>query len=86
MAIKGSAGVTSIESSVAGLTVRSVDPVTPEKAAEIVVLPPFRAEARPRLPATFEIVYGHAWKPDQPARSAVDAPAVIRFERPAPRR
>jgi malonyl-CoA O-methyltransferase len=39
-----------------------------------------------RLPATFEIVYGHAWKPEQPSRNAADAPAVIRFERPGGRR
>jgi malonyl-CoA O-methyltransferase len=39
-----------------------------------------------RLPATFEIVYGHAWKPEQPSRTAADAPAVIRFERSVPRR
>jgi malonyl-CoA O-methyltransferase len=39
-----------------------------------------------RLPATFEIVYGHAWKPEQgrPGRKpgmTADGRAVIRFER-----
>ncbi len=32
-----------------------------------------------RLPATFEIVYGHAWKPDQPPRVTQDGRSVIRF-------
>jgi malonyl-CoA O-methyltransferase len=37
-----------------------------------------------RLPATFEIVYGHAWKPEQPVRRpgvTSDGRAVIRFDR-----
>jgi malonyl-CoA O-methyltransferase len=34
-----------------------------------------------RLPATFEIVYGHAWKPDQPSRAS-DGRAVVRFHPP----
>lgn len=33
-----------------------------------------------RLPATFEIVYGHAWKP-QP-RVTTDGRAIVRFDRP----
>lgn len=32
-----------------------------------------------RVPATFEIVYGHAWKPEQPAYARPDGSAVIRF-------
>jgi malonyl-CoA O-methyltransferase len=39
----------------------------------------FRAEGR--LPLTCEIVYGHAWKPEQGARLALDGRAVVRFER-----
>lgn len=39
----------------------------------------FRAEGR--LPVTCEIVYGHAWKPEQGARLAPDGRAVVRFER-----
>jgi malonyl-CoA O-methyltransferase len=39
----------------------------------------FRAEGR--LPLTCEIVYGHAWKPEQGARLAPDGRAVVRFER-----
>jgi malonyl-CoA O-methyltransferase len=39
----------------------------------------FRADGR--LPLTFEIVYGHAWKPDRGARLALDGRAVVRFER-----
>jgi len=34
-----------------------------------------------RLPATIEVVYGHAWKPEQP-RNSGDGRAVVRFERP----
>lgn len=34
-----------------------------------------------RLPLTFEIVFGHAWKPEHPRRVA-DGRAVIRVERP----
>ena len=37
-----------------------------------------------RLPATFEVVYGHAWKP-QP-RATVDGRRIIRFDAGAPRR
>jgi malonyl-CoA O-methyltransferase len=32
-----------------------------------------------RLPATFEIVYGHAWKPEQAALRAQDGRAIVRF-------
>jgi malonyl-CoA O-methyltransferase len=40
-----------------------------------------------RLPATFEVVYGHAWKPEleKPGRkpgASTDGRAVIRFKRP----
>jgi len=33
-----------------------------------------------RLPATFEVVYGHAWKPEP--RVAADGRAIVRFARP----
>jgi malonyl-CoA O-methyltransferase len=33
-----------------------------------------------RLPASFEIVYGHAWKPEQPRRTA-DGLDVVRIQR-----
>jgi malonyl-CoA O-methyltransferase len=36
-----------------------------------------------RLPATFEIVYGHAWKPAP--RIAADGRAIVRFQKPPPR-
>ncbi len=39
----------------------------------------FRTEGR--LPVTCEIVYGHAWKPEQGPRLAADGRAVMRFER-----
>lgn len=32
-----------------------------------------------RLPATFEVVYGHAWKPEAP-RTTEDGRAIVRFE------
>ena len=32
-----------------------------------------------RLPATFEIVYGHAWKPQQGPRVSADGRAVVQF-------
>ena len=35
-----------------------------------------------RLPATFEVVYGHAWKPEQGPRVTADGRAVIRVELP----
>jgi malonyl-CoA O-methyltransferase len=35
-----------------------------------------------RLPATFEVVYGHAWKPEQGPRVTADGSAVIRFDVP----
>lgn len=37
-----------------------------------------------RVPATFEIVYGHAWKSEQPPRLSAQGHAVIRFT-PRPR-
>jgi malonyl-CoA O-methyltransferase len=36
-----------------------------------------------RLPVTYEVVYGHAWKPA--AARAADGRAIVRFERRAPR-
>ncbi len=36
-----------------------------------------------RLPATFEIIQGHAWK--APARTAADGRAIVRFESRTPR-
>ena len=43
----------------------------------------FRREGR--LPATLEVVYGHAWKPEQGPRVTADGRAVIRFD-PSARR
>ena len=40
----------------------------------------FREEAL--LPATFEVVYGHAWKPEHAERSASSDQAVIRLDFP----
>jgi malonyl-CoA O-methyltransferase len=31
------------------------------------------------LPATFEIVYGHAWKPEQSPRKSADGSAIVQF-------
>ena len=39
-----------------------------------------------RLPATFEIVYGHAWKPEQGPRVTADGHAVIRVDMPRNKR
>jgi malonyl-CoA O-methyltransferase len=39
-----------------------------------------------RLPATFEIVYGHAWKPQQGPRVTADGRAVIRVDMPRSKR
>jgi malonyl-CoA O-methyltransferase len=39
-----------------------------------------------RLPATFEIVYGHAWKPEQGPRVSADGRAVIRVDMPRSKR
>jgi malonyl-CoA O-methyltransferase len=39
-----------------------------------------------RLPATFEIVYGHAWKPEQGPRVTADGRAVVRVEMPRSKR
>ena len=50
-------------------------------ARMLAALERFRREGR--LPATFEIVYGHAWKPEP--RFTADGRAIVRFERP-PRR
>jgi malonyl-CoA O-methyltransferase len=33
-----------------------------------------------RVPATFEVVYGHAWRPDAP-RSTADGRAIVQFHR-----
>jgi len=41
-----------------------------------------RSEAR--LAITFEVVYGHAWKPLAPSRAS-DGRAIVRFERQRPR-
>jgi malonyl-CoA O-methyltransferase len=43
----------------------------------------FRREGR--LPATLEVVYGHAWKPEQGPRVTADGRAVVRFD-PSARR
>jgi malonyl-CoA O-methyltransferase len=37
-----------------------------------------------RVPATFEVIYGHAWRPEAP-RTAADGRAVVTFHRPSPR-
>ncbi|MEO8626733.1 MAG: malonyl-ACP O-methyltransferase BioC [Betaproteobacteria bacterium] len=37
--------------------------------------------ANGRLPATFEIVYGHAWKLDRPARTTSDGHAIVQWDR-----
>jgi len=47
----------------------------------LAALEQFRRDGR--LPATFEIVYGHAWKPEP--RFAADGRAIVHFDRP-PRR
>src|SRR5689334_5831279 len=44
----------------------------------LAALEAFRREGR--LPATFEVVYGHAWKPEP--RVADDGRAIVRFDRP----
>ena len=44
----------------------------------LAALERFRVDLR--VPASFEIVYGHAWKPE--ARFAADGRAIVRFERP----
>jgi malonyl-CoA O-methyltransferase len=41
----------------------------------LAALEKFRREKR--LPATFEVVYGHAWKPEP--RTADDGRAIVRF-------
>jgi malonyl-CoA O-methyltransferase len=47
-------------------------------ARMLAALEQFRRDGR--LPATWEIVYGHAWKPEP--RFASDGRAIVRFERP----
>ena len=48
----------------------------------LAALEQFRREGR--LPATYEVVYGHAWKPEP--RFTADGSAIVRFERlPGPR-
>ena len=37
-----------------------------------------------RVPATFEVIYGHAWRPESP-RTAADGRAVVEFHRRPPR-
>jgi malonyl-CoA O-methyltransferase len=40
-----------------------------------------RAQARgDRIPATFEVVYGHAWKGKSPGQAAAGEPAVVRLD------
>jgi malonyl-CoA O-methyltransferase len=48
-------------------------------ARALAALESFRVNGR--LPASFEIVYGHAWKPEP--RVAADGRAIVRFGRPA---
>jgi malonyl-CoA O-methyltransferase len=43
----------------------------------LIALEAFRRDGR--LPATYEVVYGHAWKPEP--RFADDGRAIVRFER-----
>jgi malonyl-CoA O-methyltransferase len=45
----------------------------------LAALEEFRRDGR--LPASFEIIYGHAWKPE--ARIADDGRAIVRFDRVA---
>jgi len=47
-------------------------------ARMLAALEAFRRDGR--LPATFEVVYGHAWKPEP--RVTEDGRAIVRFERP----
>src|SRR5262245_58023620 len=65
LAREGAVGVTSIELSVAAVTVRAVDPVTPPKAADRVAAPGATAVARPWVPAAFETVAIEASELDQ---------------------
>jgi malonyl-CoA O-methyltransferase len=41
----------------------------------------FRSDGR--LPASFEVVYGHAWKPEP--RLVADGRTIVRFDRSARR-
>jgi hypothetical protein len=54
--MEGAAGVTASDTRVAGVTVRSVEPVFPPKSAEMVVVPTPAALAFPLLPAALEMV------------------------------
>jgi len=45
---------------------------------------PFRSEGR--LPATYEVIYAHAWKPLVPRRHDPQAPQPLRFHPPRPGR
>jgi malonyl-CoA O-methyltransferase len=47
----------------------------------LAALEAFRRDGR--LPASFEVIYGHAWKPAP--RIAADGRAIVRFERQRPR-
>ena len=47
-------------------------------ARMLAALERFRRDGR--LPATFEVVYGHAWKPEP--RFTADGRAIVRFDRP----
>jgi len=38
-------------------------------------------EGKGKLPATFEVVYGHAWKPLSSARKTADGKQIINFVR-----
>src|SRR5262245_65188302 len=64
-AIDGSTGVTAIEASVAGVTVRPVEPVFPPRAAEIVTLPAAPEAANPWLPAAFDTLATEVLELDQ---------------------
>ena len=55
-AMDGLAGVTAMEVSVAAVTVSTVEPVTLEKAAEMVLVPAPTPLASPRDPLALEIV------------------------------
>ena len=55
-ATEGLAGVTEIEARTAAVTVSVVEPVTPERVAEMVDVPTPTPVARPWLPAALETV------------------------------
>jgi len=56
LATEGLVGVTAMDPRVAAVTVRTVDPVCPESAAETVEVPTVSAVARPCDPAVLETV------------------------------